>query len=104
LVVFSVQFSVDDALDEVSNGRFLVVDEVAGADAIGGDDDFGMEAGTEQIDGDDGGSSEVPVRFERLAEQHLAPFEGGMRMAADSVADDLGGDHWMVDWRLWIED
>jgi hypothetical protein len=69
------------------------VDEVAGTDAIGGDDDFGMEAGTEEIDGDDGGSGQTPVRFERLAEQHLAPFEGGMRMAADSVADDLSGDH-----------
>lgn len=69
------------------------MDEVAGGDAVGGDEDFGMEAGTEEIDGDHRRSAETAIRFERLAEQHFAALEGGMRMAANSVADDLGGDH-----------
>jgi hypothetical protein len=54
-------------LDEVSDWRFFVVDKVAGTDPVGGDDDFGMEARAEQIDGDNRGANEIPVRFDRLA-------------------------------------
>jgi hypothetical protein len=72
------------------------MDEVAGSHAVSGDDDFGVEAGTEEVDGDDGCSAETPVGFDRLAEQHFATLERGMRMAADCVADDLGGDHFLV--------
>ena len=39
------------------------MDEVAGGNAVGGDEDFGMEAGTEEVDGDHGRSAETAVRF-----------------------------------------
>jgi hypothetical protein len=69
------------------------MNEVAGTDPVGGDDDLGMETGTKEIDRHHGGASGIPTGVERLAEQHFAALEGGMRVAADSVTDDLGGDH-----------
>jgi hypothetical protein len=86
-------YSINDALDEVSDRRFFIVDEVAGGDAVGGDDDLGMEACAEEIDGDHRCSFGFVLKAERLAKHHLATLERGMRVAAHSVADDKGGDH-----------
>jgi hypothetical protein len=47
------------------------------------------------IDGDHRCASESAVGVELLAEQHAASLERGMAVAADRVADDLGGDHWV---------
>ena len=85
--------SVDHSLDEISNWGFLVVDEMTGTDAVGGDEDLRVKTGSEQVDGDDRGAFRFSAEPERLAQQHLASLEGGMGMAADGVADDLGGDH-----------
>ena len=69
------------------------MDEVAGADAVGGNKDFGMEARAEQVDGDQRRATGDAIFIERLANQHLAALEGGMAMTANGAADDLGGDH-----------
>jgi hypothetical protein len=89
--------SVHYSLDEIADWGFFVMDEVAGSNSIGGDDDFGVESGTKEIDGDNRSSTEIPVGLDRLAEQHFATLERGMRMAAHGVADDLGGDHWIAE-------
>jgi hypothetical protein len=88
--------SIPHALDEIADWGFFVVDEMAGSDAVGGNEDLGVEAGSEEINGDDGSALRFSLKAERLAEQHFAALEGGVRMAADSVADDLGGDHFLV--------
>ena len=82
-------------MDEIADGRIFVVDDITGADAVGGDDNLGMKSGAEVIDGDHGGAGESAVGVELLAEQHAASLERGMAVAADRVADDLGGDHWV---------
>ena len=71
------------------------MDEITGADAVGGDENFGMKSCAEVIDGDHGGAGKSAIGVELLAEQHAASLERGMAVAADRVADDLGGDHWV---------
>lgn len=80
------------------------MDDVAGAEAVGGDDHFRMESGPEQINGDDGRTDPLVIRVESLAEHHLVSFEGRMTVAADCMTDDLGEEHcWVKAERLKTE-
>ena len=88
LLVFSVQISVDDSLDEVADWRFLVVHDVTRADAVGGDEYFGMKPRPEEVNGNHGRALRLVRAVERLAEQHLASLQRRMAVAADRVADD----------------
>ena len=80
------------------------MDDVAGAEAVGGNEDFLVHAGAEQVDGHHRGAGRGSIRVERLAEQHFATLQRRMAVAAHSMADDLGGDHWIEDCGLLIED
>ena len=42
---------VHDALDEVADRGLVIVDDVAGSESVGGDENLGMKAGTEEVDG-----------------------------------------------------
>ena len=75
------------------------MDDVAGADAVGGDEDFRMHAGAEEVDGNHRWAARMTVRVESLTEQHLETLQGRMTMAADRMADDLGGNH-LIDYGL----
>ena len=84
---------INDSLDEVADGRELVVNEMAGTDAVGGNKYFRMQARTKQVDGDHRRTADFASLIERLADQHLATLERRVAMTANGVADDLGGDH-----------
>ena len=84
---------VYNTLDEISDGRLVVVNDVARAEAIGGNQHLRMKARAEKIDGHHGGARKLFIRVESLAQHHLVSLERGMGMTADRMADDLGEEH-----------
>ena len=85
---------INDALDEIADGRFVVVDDVAGTETVGGNYDLRVKAGSEEVDGDHRRADQSELRVDGLAKHHLVSLEGGMGMTADRVADDLSEKHW----------
>ena len=89
---FSI-YSIDHSLDEIADGGELVVDDVAGAEAVGGHEDFLVHTGAEEIDRHHRRAERPGAAVERLAEQHRVTLQRRVTMAADRVADDLGEEH-----------
>lgn len=69
------------------------MDDVAGSKTIGGDEDFGMEAGPEEIDGHHGCAGKAPLGVKSLTEQHPASLQRGMCVTADCMANHLSEKH-----------
>ena len=80
-------------LDEIANRREVIVDDVAGPQAVGGNKDVRVESCTKQVDGDHWSAAQAPLGIQRLAQQQLASLQRGMRMAGDCMANDLSEDH-----------
>jgi hypothetical protein len=85
--------SIDHTLDEVSDGRFIVVNDVARSEAISGNNHLRMKARTEKIYGHYWSAREFFIRINGLAQHHFVSLERGMGMTADRMADDLSEKH-----------
>lgn len=69
------------------------MNDVAGTETIGGNEDFLVHARAEQIDGHHRSAGRGSVGSKRLAKQHRVPLQRRMAVAANGMADDLGGKH-----------
>jgi len=67
--------SIDDALDEHADGRLVVFDQGAGADAVGADKDFGVQTGAKGVDGHEWRADGAANPIDLLTEHQPAAFQ-----------------------------